>query len=886
MSGAFHAAAFDEYAFDVDYSSSSALFLSVDGIQRATGRADDTAKSIYASLTVVDVLNETPNTCTFRTKGFAPQVGQRVIVSLGGVTNPERLFAGTILSVQQSYTGTPSNANYDVQCADDNWKIGQVKVTKRYTGESATDIGIDLVDIINDATGASFSDAGIEAGLPTIDEITFTNEDAGTCFRRLAQRVGGYTDVDEFETILLFLTNTATDPDDLTSSNPPLSISVDRDLSQMITRVLGEGDGATVLSDVSVGDTLLPVDSVEKFNPLGGQFVSGPQRCDYTGIAEGVMGGVVGTGALPSTAPTVTPGAGAGVTTGAHDVTVVFVTGAGRSLPSPVASVTVGNVAAPTYTPVAGTPTSGGSVTAGAHYYAYTEVTPAGETTPSPISNTVTTLAQESAPGATPTVVPGETITSTQGRLDYSANYGYKYTFWDGGVRETTPSGGGTVTTMASDGGTGAWAAIEVASLSTPPAGFQRRWYRTEGGGSTYKLLPSGQAAGQFVAQVSGYYIDIKGDSDLGATAPSSNTTSRQTVPLSGIGLPSSSWVTDRKVYGTAAAGSQLKLVAAIGLTATTYDVTIADGSLGANAPSSAPTANQIAASAIPIGQAAVTARELYMSPAGGGARKRALTIADNATQTGTITMSDATLAGQLAEPAVDTSGLSQPEGQVLPGATSIPMSGAAVIPSAGWAIIGNGRQTVRYTGNSGTALTGVPASGPGSITAAITYNSSITAAPMLTGIPSSSTGSILYAITKGDPANLFIVEDDPEAQAILAAAIGSGDGIVEEFIQDRRLTETELRARAVAVLAERAQIEARIAYAIGSKTDPGCRDHRSGRTIAIDLTEMNVDDAFKIQRVRITNFQPALEPVFNVEASTHRFSFEDLLRQARRQTP
>jgi hypothetical protein len=162
-------------------------------------------------------------------------------------------------------------------------------------------------------------------------------------------------------------------------------------------------------------------------------------------------------------------------------------------------------------------------------------------------------------------------------------------------------------------------------------------------------------------------------------------------------------------------------------------------------------------------------------------------------------------------------------------------------------------------------------------VTASVAYNSTATSAPQLTGIPASSTGSILFAVTKGDPVNLFITENDNAAQAVLAAAIGSGDGIVEEHIQDRRLIETEIRARAVAVLELRALIDTAIGYQVR-----GDRNTKSGTTIDVDLTAFGVNDTFKIQKVTITNFQPALDPVYDVEASTSRFAFEDLLRIAR----
>src|SRR3990167_8574550 len=221
-----------------------------------------------------------------------------------------------------------------------------------------------------------------------------------------------------------------------------------------------------------------------------------------------------------------------------------------------------------------------------------------------------------------------------------------------------------------------------------------------------------------------------------------------------------------------------------------------------------------------------------------------------------------------------------QPDGQALPGATSLTVAGTGAFESGGgWAVIGNGTQVIRYTGLSGGTLTGVPASGTGAIVAAIAYNSTITACPMLTGIPASSTGSIQIALAAGDEVYLVVQRDDLAAQDTLAALIGGGDdGIREEWLQDRRLSIAEAQARGDAWLALRSVAEGRITYACRDKTT------KAGRTITV--TSLNgITGTFKIQDVRIADFSEAAArfPTYQVEASTSRFSFEDLLRQARR---
>jgi hypothetical protein len=222
---------------------------------------------------------------------------------------------------------------------------------------------------------------------------------------------------------------------------------------------------------------------------------------------------------------------------------------------------------------------------------------------------------------------------------------------------------------------------------------------------------------------------------------------------------------------------------------------------------------------------------------------------------------------------------LQQPTGQVGAGATAIPVANVGVFAAGGgWAIIGNGDQVVRYTGKSGGAITGIPPSGIGAITAAIIYNSTITTAPMLTGIPTSGIRSILRALTAGDEVYLVAQADDAAAQAALAADVG-GDGIREEWISDRRLSIDEARARGKATLAIRPVEQTGIAYR--------CRDLRTaaGKLISANFPPpTNLAGTFRIQSVTIDNFRPHGNqyPTFTVTASSSKFSFEDWLRRLR----
>lgn len=346
-------------------------------------------------------------------------------------------------------------------------------------------------------------------------------------------------------------------------------------------------------------------------------------------------------------------------------------------------------------------------------------------------------------------------------------------------------------------------------------------------------------------------------------------------------GGPYPTSVTGINVYRTAQGSAQLKLVASLGWAVFwTYTDHTTDAALGANVPTSntALAGNQVTLSSIPIGGAGVTARKIYRTVVGGAQLKLQSTIADNTT----TTLVDATADGSLGANVVtsDTSGLAQPEGQVVAGSISILIAGAgAFLPGGGWASIGNGDQLMRYTGITGNTLTGIPTSGAGSIQATVAYNSTITAAPMVTGIPASGTGAITRALSAGDEVYLVVQRDDLAAQAALAALLG-GDGVREEWIQDRRLSIPEATARGDAFLNLRSVDNGRsITYTSRDLNT------KAGAMITVNLgPPTNVTGTFRIQRVTWSDFRPFANqlPTATVEASAVRYSFEDLLRQRR----
>lgn len=740
------------------------LFVSIAGVAYATGRASSANAVLLENISIVQNLDDIPDTCSFTLRGAVPLNGQEVLIGLGSKSTYDLLFGGVIMMPTSIELKTkPTSVLHQVTCTDFTWMLTRHKINKRYLSTSATAIVLDIM------TGApvGFTTYGVQAGLPTVDEFTVTNETRLDALRRLAKRIGGYVDISPLKDVRFGTSDqSGTNPTTITSTHPTLMrFSLGRDMSQMVTRAIGEGGGGNALSDVLAGDTIIPVDNIVWYNAHGGLVTCGPQRIAYTQAVALTGGSLVGPGATPSAPPTVGPFPGTGITAGAHSYAYTFVTGSGESLPSPLANYTTFTLAAPS----------------------------AGPSIDQTVTNRLGTL----------WYITGDTVDRV---VTYSAQPTGEYPY----THETAASPTTTVTAVGGTGGAPRANPDRVTYAHSADANvtYIRLWRRVNGG--QWQLLRS---EANLPGETTDLYDDLTPQFSI-ASLPTANTDFAQAA-LSNIAAGPSG-TTQRKVYRTAVGSSQLKLLATIAdNTTTTNTDSTADGSLGANVPTS------------------------------------------------------------------DTSGLTQPSGQVSAGSTTLLTAGAGAFSSAGgWAVIGNGQQVIRYTGISTNTLTGIPASGTGAILATVPYNSVVTPAPCLSGIPTTGDGAIAYALNGGDPVNLVVIVDDLAAQAYLASLIGgTEDGVIEDGFQDGRLSETEVRARATAMLALRG--------ALNDGVQITSRDWntRAGRTVTVSLsTPISLSDSFKIQTATITWETTKSYPFFTATASDQRYTFEDLVRQL--QTP
>lgn len=883
--------------------STSATFAALIPVGRASVELGGVAwRTRVGSVGVRDLLNAAPNTCSFTVEHAAPSAGQEVRITLGnGTVTPALIFAGSVVNVEQFYYydgPTPTRA-WKVSCQDFTRTINRRKVRKRYAQQSATPIALDLAATYT--TG--FTTGGIVAGLPTVTGgIDFTEEDVLTCFTRLAARIGGYSDVDYTKVIKLFLTEASEAPDPLVPGSflddPAITWSADH--SQLRTRVIVEGGGAQARTAVAIGATSIPVTDASWYSGTGGIVVSGPQRITYTGkglvggpaapsAAQSLVAGNLGSGPYTYKVSQIAAGIESNLSAASASVTI-------DPVPNPTTAIAAADIAfaAPASGPAAGTPTGGGGVDDGAHEYAVTFVSASGETPPGPRSSPVTT--SHITP---PSSIGTASVTnSTGGPLTENKDYRYKYTFINGAL-ETTPSPSSN--TIHSDH-THQQAKLTDSGVQSPPAGYSLQFYRTVGDGSVWKKM-TGPANG-FDSHAGGYYWDeiAIDDASLGADAPTTNSAGSNTVPVSSIPTGPSG-TTARNLWRTTAASptGALKFVGTIsGNGATTYSDTTADASLG-GAPPSTNTAggslgvgtygwkivyksaagttfgNTAATASISTGGAAlssittsadarVTARDVYRTTIGGSTYLYEGTIPNNTATTFTSTIADGALGSAIPTSNTTAAGKMNVTG-IATGGGTVTARKLYRTPSGGStyklvATIGNNTDTTLLD-NIADASLGVVAPGD--------------TQSELTGIPASGPGSVLYEILISDDVNILEQCDDVAAQTALAALEGGdSDGVSEHFIQDHRLASAEARATGFADLALFSRPIVAVRYAT---RDPKTR---SGKTIHVDVPELGLLGDFTINSVTIDqiDISPGLWPRYVVEASSVRFSFEDVLRR------
>jgi hypothetical protein len=283
-------------------------------------------------------------------------------------------------------------------------------------------------------------------------------------------------------------------------------------------------------------------------------------------------------------------------------------------------------------------------------------------------------------------------------------------------------------------------------------------------------------------------------------------------------------------------------------------------------------TFNKVTVSGIEPAPAGFTGVKLYRTPVNASQLKL---VATNPGATFVDTVADAALGANA--PTVDTAAVPPSNGQVVAGSSVLPVTSLAPFTAdGGWAEVGN--IPIRYTGTSAGQLTGLPATGVGSLTATVRHGTQVLVIARLVGVAGN-----LSPIAAGDPIPIRLELDDAAAQAALGARLGgtAADGIVEEVFSDSRMTIVELLNYARALLADRKDPRLTLRFITRDETV------QVGRLITVSMAKPPISGTFRVQRITfdeiaISGGLGRTQPRRTVEASNKLFTFADLLRRLR----
>lgn len=652
-------------ALEVDTYLRGAWVVVINGIERGV-RLDGTG-SIRRVLKV-------PTTATFNLDGTAPTGGDYVTIRISG--NPYYVFRGSITNITQVFDGDQVNSPvWQVTCSSASL-LNRRMPFGEFVNTSATTVAQWLITNFTTGFTSVNVQASLPLVTVTYDGMTdvFTAlknlaTKSGSLFYFDYQ-----DDLHFYQTESPLQTPDPLDNNTTTLQLlPPIARA--RDLTQLANRVRVLGANATLLSNVNASETILPIDNAALFSGSGSVSIN-TLAVSFTGVVTGGGGALVGAGATPASPVSVALQAGSGLSSGVYNYAYTDTTAAGESLPSPLATVTTGTLAGPVgplSTNFGSSPFGGNGPDPGAHGYAVSfKDSTGGETVPTAVTGTITTSADLGAPAAgsdlgidgqflsahgigpgTRVYVAFSSITfnefgnpSTESALGPSFSHVTLATgYGDGscfGFRVSSPNGSnsdGFAAYISTDqvtwynvGSMGSnypfWIqgsyipgtyptfstparrrCVQLLSLPLDPSGLavSREVYRTTAGGSQLKHVDS------VADNTTTSYTDHVTDASLGANAPVTNTTNIHQVNVASI-APGATGTTGRKLYRTAHDSSQLKLLHTFADNTTlVFADSTADGSLGANAPTSD-------TSGLTLAPGQVTAGAVSMLTTGSGA--------------------------------------------------------------------------------------------------------------------------------------------------------------------------------------------------------------------------------------------------------------------------
>ncbi len=343
-------------------------------------------------------------------------------------------------------------------------------------------------------------------------------------------------------------------------------------------------------------------------------------------------------------------------------------------------------------------------------------------------------------------------------------------------------------------------------------------------------------------------------------------------LTLSGIPVSGDSRVVARRIYRSRAgqASGPFYLVGSISdNTTTTFLDTTADAALGSQSPSYNTTGDQTALTGVPTGDVTYcSARKIWRTRIGassGSTYYLVGTIPDNSTTTFSDNVPDAS---------VSTPAPTESQVSTLAGSTIVPVEDCSQLNAfGGWLQVGS--QVISYQGRSASSgrgnATTVPASGTGSLTSDVTFNTTVSPLPHIEGVTGMS-----YALQAGDVISLWVQRDNVAAQVALSSLEG-GDGIHEYQISD-----STIPSDAAAITRGDAELSLFKSALLSLGYQTRDINTRSGRYVIVNLlSPTSLSMTILIQQVTITGFeQVGNYPVRTVKATSAKFTLQDLLRR------
>lgn len=207
----------------------------------------------------------------------AVAAGQTLILADGAANN--RYFGGTIVKLRSRSVKTPGGQQpavrlFDIWATDWTRTLNKRTVTKSYpTGMSASAV---VTDLVSYATG--FTARNVQAGAPALtSRLVFKGKKIADAIAEVGRAISpnwrNYVDPDQ--DVHFFLTETSQRPKAIVpgvTSYDALDYTLD--LTQIRTRMLVEGGGASTTAPVAAGATSIPVDECGWYSASGGTIVS------------------------------------------------------------------------------------------------------------------------------------------------------------------------------------------------------------------------------------------------------------------------------------------------------------------------------------------------------------------------------------------------------------------------------------------------------------------------------------------------------------------------------------------------------------------------------------------------------------------------------------